>query len=78
MGRGGEGIQGGCEVSEQQNNQQAEEPFYAIATGTGIAIRDAKHRCIGTLTFRPWMSESAKHAATFAIINAFRDGGCNE
>ena len=38
-------------------SDRPQKPFYAIEIGTGIAIRDAKGRCIGTLSIRDWVED---------------------
>ena len=55
----------GCNYSEEKL------PFYALETGTGFALRDAKNRCMGTMSFRDWMNDEAKAEAVSAILKLF-------
>ena len=48
--------------------------IYAVATGCGIALRDDKHRCLGTLAFRSWLDDESKREATAAVIRALGRG----
>lgn len=58
-----------CDESE---TEFAREPFYAVPTNTGFAIRDARSRCVGTLSFRDWLSKRAKDDAREKLINVFK------
>lgn len=62
------GVPHACEASEFEF---ACEPFYAIDTADGFALRDSMHRCIGTMKLRGWLSEYAKERVREVLCNTF-------
>lgn len=54
-----------CDASEQEYVRQ---PFSAVPTGNGAAIRDAKGRCFASVNLQKWMTDRAKRDAHERLV----------